>query len=211
MKNSHKKFSNLAVNYSDVVFFSRRETLGMFIVVVPVVQWRRSGRGKEGGGLCCIHAAQNIGNTSFMLNVPNKEAVVRDTQLRDTWTDKNNKRNRFKRKRFDFRGWNYLKERKQSAGCSRAQRSQPWRGPWRQQQVPTPLEGRPPRLWHHTGGIWGMPCSWEKSSSFNGFPGATEVTKRRTKEVPLHIYVPPLFFCLLAADELESQWGNLFA
>lgn len=149
---------------------------------------------KGGGGLCCIHAAQNIGNTSFMLNVPNKEAVVRDTQLRDTWTDKNNKRNRFKRKRFDFRGWNYLKERKQSAGCSRAQRSQPWRGPWRQQQVPTPLEGRPPRLWHHTGGIWGMPCSWEKSSSFNGFPGATEVTKRRTKEVPLHIYVPPLFF-----------------
>lgn len=45
-----KKFSNLAVNYSDVVFFSRRETLGMFIVVVPVVQWRRSGRGKGGGG-----------------------------------------------------------------------------------------------------------------------------------------------------------------
>lgn len=59
---------------------------------------------KGGGGLCCIHAAQNIGNTRFMLNVPNKEAVVRDTQLRDTSTDKNNKRNRFKRKRFDFRG-----------------------------------------------------------------------------------------------------------
>lgn len=48
---------------------------------------------------------------------------------------------------------------------------------------------------------------------FNGFPGATEVTKRRTKEVPPRIYVP---FCLLASDELQPQWGcpvdnNLFA
>ena len=51
--------------------------------------------------------------------------------------------------------------------------------------------------------------SWEKSFSFNGFPGATEVTKRRTKEVPSHIYIPPPV-CLLARDELGPRWGNLF-
>lgn len=69
-----------------------------------------------------------------------------------------------------------------------SQRSQSRRGLWRRQRVRT--GGPAPRLWHHSGGIWGMPGSWEKTSSFNGFPGATEVTRRRTKELPLHIYVP---------------------
>lgn len=74
--------------------------------------------------------------------------------------------------------------------------SEPQIGQWRHHRFPLLVEIRPPRLWRHTRGMRGMPGSWEKSSSFNGFLGATDVTKRQTKEVSesLHIYIPPFVF-----------------
>lgn len=93
-------------------------------------------------------------------------------------------------------------------GRCRAQMSQPRRGPWRYQQLPTPVEGRPPVC-----DITAEECEECRAPGRSPprlmvFQGP-EVTKRRTKEVPLHIYVLP--FCLLAAAGLESRWGDLFA
>lgn len=75
--------------------------------------------------------------------------------------------------------------------------------------VPVASRDPPPRLWHHTRGMRGMPGSWEKSSLLNSFSGALEVTTRQTMEVTksLHIYGP--YFCLLTRDESHS--GNLSA
>lgn len=45
---AHEKFPNLAVSAIDVVSLCRRDFFSMFIVVVPPVQWRRSGQGERG-------------------------------------------------------------------------------------------------------------------------------------------------------------------
>lgn len=73
-QNCRKKFCNLAVNNNDVFFYFRRDSCYVYSSgpCSPMEAPRTR------GGTCGIQAAENIGNTSFTLNVPTTTA--RDTR-----------------------------------------------------------------------------------------------------------------------------------
>lgn len=66
-KKNHNKLSDLAV--AKAVVFSPLNSCDMFIVVVPLVQWRRSGQSR-GALVLRSKATWNVGSTGFTVNVP---------------------------------------------------------------------------------------------------------------------------------------------